>query len=151
MKTENRVELEGSVHGVPWTSYGRGQQGRVNFWLAVSRALAGDGFDVFHCGIEPKTGDEILRLERELRAGRTVRIAAVARSLVDVEARLEAQMPGVIFIATELGLDGEELRSAHRIGVPRRERPVGKAAAAHDYEDGAAGSAAELELQGVGR
>mgnify|MGYP000494027895 CR=1 FL=1 len=75
----------------------------------------------------------------------------LARSLVDVEARLEAQMPGVIFIATELGLDGEELRSAHRIGVPRRERPVGKAAAAHDYEDGAAGSAAELELQGVGR
>ncbi len=151
MNAENRVELEGSVHGVPWTSYGRGQQGRVNFWLAVSRALAGDGFDVFHCVIEPKTGDEILRLERELRAGRTVRISATARSLVNVEARLEAQMPAVIFIAEAVGLDGEDLRSAHRIGAPRRERPVGKAAAAHDYEDEAAGEAAELELQEAAR
>ena len=152
MNAENRVEFDGSVHGTgAWLTYGRGQQGRVNFWLAVSRECAGDGFDVLHCAVEPKSGPELLRLERELRPGRRVRIAAVARSLVNPEARLDAQPPGVIFIAEECGLDGEELRSAHRIGAPRRERPAGKAAAAHDYEDGAAGAGAELELQEAGR
>lgn len=133
MRPENRVELEGTVHGANWLSYGRGQQGRVNFWLAVSRELAGEGADLFHCGIEPKCGDELLRLERELRDGRSVKIAAIARSLVNAEASLNAQLPSVIFIAEECGLDGGEARSAHRIGLPPRQRSAhGKVAAAHD-------------------
>jgi hypothetical protein len=131
-RTDNRVELEGTVHDVPWLSYGRGQRGRVNFWLQVSRELAGEGVDIFHCAIEPKSGDEVLRLEREVRAGRTVRIVAIARSRVDLELPLDRQAPSVIFVAEECGLDDEPSRSAHSVGLPRRSHPHGKAAAAGD-------------------
>lgn len=134
MKTANRVELEGTVHGRPTRSYGRGQQGRVNFWLAVSRELAGEGFDLLQCAVEPRSGDELLRLERELREGRTVHLMAMARSLVDLDRALQRQEPRVIFLAHECGFDGEELRSAHRVGLPRRHHLHGKAAPAGDVE-----------------
>jgi hypothetical protein len=119
----------------------------------VSRECAGDGFDVLHCAIEPKSGPELLRLERELRPGRRVRISASARSLINVEARLDAQAPAVIFIAEECGLDGDTPRCAHNVGVPRRERPTGKAAAAHDYEPAPAVGQGELieQLEEAGR
>lgn len=135
MNETNRVELEGTVHGDTWTSAGGSdQRGRVNFWLAVSRQLAGDGFELLQCGIEPRSGDELLRLDRELREGRTVHLVAVARSLVDVDLPLRGQEPRVVFIAQECGLDGEEARSAHRVGLPRRHHAHGKAAAAGDLD-----------------
>lgn len=135
MNAANCVHLEGTVHESPWTSYGRGERGRVNFWLAVSRELAGDGFELLRCAIEPKTGEELLRIERELRAGRTVRLVAFARSLVDPELPLLQQEPRVIFVAEECGLDNDTLRSAHRIGLPRRHHERGQMAAAHDVEE----------------
>ena len=150
MHATNRVELEGTVHGAPWLSYGRGQQGRVNFWLAVSRELAGEGFELLLCAVEPKCGEELLRLDRELRDGRAVRIVARARSTVNVDAALQAQVPGVIFIADECGLDGEAPRSAHRVGVARPARAQGKRAAAGDVERSAVPGEGELlHLEGA--
>lgn len=134
MNRANQVELEGTVHGVPWLSYGRGQRGRVNFWLAVSRDLAGEGFDLLQCAVEPRCGQEVLRLDREIRDGRVVRLRAQARSGIDLDLGLEAQKPVVVFVAEECALDQEELRSAHRLGLPRRIHARGKAAAAGDLE-----------------
>ena len=148
MRATNRVELEGTVHGAPWLSYGRGQQGRVNFWLAVSRELAGEGFELLKCAIEPRCGEELLRLDRELRDGRMVHIVARARSQVDVDAALPAQTPGVIFVADECGLDGEAPRSAHRVGLPRPVRAHGKMAAAGDVEPSTAAEGELLRLEG---
>lgn len=151
MHAVNRVELEGTVHGAPWLSYGHGQQGRVNFWLAVSRELAGEGFELLQCAVEPRCGEELLRLDRELRDGRAVRIVARARSIVNLDAGLLSQTPGVIFVADECGLDGEAPRSAHRVGLARPQRAQGKMAAAGDIErpDGA-GDATLLPLEGAG-
>lgn len=131
----NHVELHGTIHGESWTSYGRGERGRVNFWLAVSRELAGQGVDMLRCAIEPRTGEEVLRLERELRDGRSVRLWAHARSQVEPSEPVTASTrPEVVFIAEECGLDGEEARNAHRVGV--KHHAHGKAAAAGDADEG---------------
>lgn len=128
MNPANICTLEGTVHGEPWTSYGRGQQGRVNFWLAVSRELTGERVELLQCGIEPRSGGEVLRLKDEIRDGRTVRLCACAHSLVDSDLPLTAQPPAVVFIAEECSFDGQELRNAHR------RYHHGKAAAAGDVE-----------------
>ena len=129
----NRVELAGTVHGATWTSYNRHQRGRVNFWLAVDRDLAGDGFDLFQCAIEVQSGDELKRLDRELTDGRQLRLAAIARSQVNIDASLNAQKCVVIFLAEGCCMDGaQDLRSAHRIGAAPKHHAHGKAAAAND-------------------
>jgi hypothetical protein len=128
--SENQVHFAGTVHDAAWTSYGRGLQGCVNFWLAISRELAGDGFDLVQCAIEHKTGEEIDRLKMELHAGRTVHVVGSVRSRVRADASLLAQKPEAVFIASEVGLDGEAPRCAHNLGKPRR--VMGKMAAAHD-------------------
>ena len=130
MTIDNLVQLAGSLHDAPWTSYGRAAQGCVNFWLAVSREQAGDGFDLVRCCVEHKTADEIGRLMAELKAGRTVRVSAAVRSQVRSDASLLAQAPAVVFVVSELGLDGQAPRNAHNVGRPPRHH--GKAAAAND-------------------
>ena len=134
MNRANHVELEGTVQGVPWLSYGRGQRGRVNFWLAVSRDLAGEGADLLQCAVEPRCGQEVLRLDREMRDGRRIRLVAQARSGIDLDQALEPQKPVVVFVAEECAFEDEELRSAHRVGLPRRVSVRGKVAAAGDVD-----------------
>jgi hypothetical protein len=85
MNTQNMCHLEGVIQGyghqdVNWTRYNRHQRGQVRFWLGIPRELAGDGLDVVLCAIEPHTVEELLQYQAELRAGRTVQLAAAARS-----------------------------------------------------------------------
>lgn len=131
MNPDNLVTLAGSVYDAPWTSYGRQAQGCVNFWLAVSREEAGAGFDLVQCCVQHKTADEIGRLMAELKAGRTLRVSAAVRSQVRTDAALLAQVPAVVFVVSEIGLDGQAPRNAHNVGRPHRTHH-GKAAAAND-------------------
>lgn len=139
MNSDNHVHLSGTVHvqpitGASWTCWkpGPGARGQVRFWLAVSRDLAGEGYDILLCAIEPKTADEVRRLELEFRGGRTVEIDARARQLAkDVDERHS----NVIFIAETCGFDGAAAVSAHKVGIPhRRHHAHGKMAAAGDVE-----------------
>lgn len=87
------------------------------------------------CAIEPRNGAELLRLERELTAGRTVRLNAIAHSLLPPDVTDE-KSPGVVFIADECGLDNETAHNAHRVGCPpRKHHAHGKMAAAGDVEE----------------
>lgn len=146
MNPENMVHLEGTVqpdvrNGANWTRYRVNGHAQVRFWLAVSRPLMGEGWDVFLCAIEPRNGDELLRLEREITERRTVKLTAVALSLSKQD-HPDEDNPGVIFVAEECGLDGNEPHSAHRVGcAPRKHHATGKMAAAGDV--------AELPLEGV--
>lgn len=145
MTLENAIHLEGTLHGPCWTRWKTKERGQVRFWLAVSREVAGEGFDLFLVAIEPRTGDEIRRLESELTEGRTCSVSAHAKSLVHGDRALMAQegTPGVIFVAEECGLDGAATRNAHQLGaLPRRHAAHGKMAAAGDVES------AELQLEG---
>ncbi len=140
MNPANTVTLEGTIrddvrNGPNWSRYRVNGHAQVRFWLAVSRDLAGEGWDTLLCAIEPRTGDEVLRLQRELTTGRTVKICAIARSLTDPDLPDESH-PGVIFIADECELDGNDARSAHRLGcAARRHHAHGKMAAAGDVEE----------------
>jgi hypothetical protein len=140
MNPANSVQLQGIVQedsrdGMSnWTRYRQNGHAQVRFWLAVSRDTAGDGWDVLLCAIEPRSGEELLRLERELTRGRTVKLCAIARSLQPSDNPHEDN-PGVIFIAEECGLDGKEASSAHRVGcAARKHHAHGKMAAAGDVE-----------------
>ena len=130
MNPANQVRLEGTLAGDCWTRWKARDRGKVMFWLAVSRELAGDGFDRLLCAIEPKSPEEVYRLERELVDGRAVKLEAEAR--MAVEHPTEAA-PGVLFVAECCGIDGQAPRSAHNVGLPpRRIHAHGKAAAAGD-------------------
>ncbi len=139
MNLSNQVSLEGTVQEDPWSGanwarYRQDGHAQIRFWLAVSREIAGEGWDLLLCAIEPRNGDELLRLQRELVIGRTVRIHAIARSLLPKEKPNE-NAPSVIFIAEECGLDSEAAHSAHRVGcAPRKHHAHGKMAAAGDEE-----------------
>lgn len=141
MNPQNHVELVGTVHadhfnGASWTRWKPGGRGQVRFWLAVSRELLGEGYDVLLCAIEPKSSGEIERLERELTAGRTVHLCSQARRISgDRHVPGEESSIGVIFIAETCGLDGVAPISAHKVGIvhPRR-HAHGKMAAANDVE-----------------
>lgn len=129
----NLVHLEGTIHGQNWSRYKRPDRGQVRFWLAVSRDLAGEGYELLLCAIEPKSADEIYRLERELGDGRSIVLNASAHSLIDIDRPPQETSPGVIFIAEEVGLAGGAIRSAHSVGSPpRRHHAHGKMAAAGD-------------------
>lgn len=140
MSSANTVQLEGTIqpdvrNGANWSRYRVNGHAQIRFWLAVSRDLMGEGWDVLLCAIEPRNGDELLRLERELTERRTVRLTAVARSLTPQDNPHE-ESPGVIFVAEECGLDGNEAHSAHRVGCsPRKHHAHGKMAAAGDVEN----------------
>lgn len=140
MNPANVVQLEGTIqedvrNGVTWSRYRVNGHAQIRFWLAVSRELMGEGWDVLLCAIEPRNADELLRLERELTRGRTVKLNAIARSLCKQDNPHEDN-PGVIFIAEECGLDGAAAHSAHRIGcAPRKSHAHGKMAAAGDVEE----------------
>lgn len=136
MNPDNVIHLDGSVQGDCWTRWPVRKPGQVRFWLAVSRDLAGEGNDVFLCAIQPKTAEEVFALEREIRAGRRVRINATAHTVGDAT----EEHPGVIFIADECGFDGGEPKNAHT--VHKRHAAHGKCAAAGDTD------AAELPLGG---
>lgn len=135
MNPANLIDLEGTIvsdprEGACWTRWKAGGRGQARFWLAVSRDLAGEGFDAFLCAIEPKTADEVRRLEHELRVGRTVHLHATARSLMRKDV-YDENSPSVIFVAEECSLDGQAVRNAHRIGYgPRKHHEHGKMAAA---------------------
>lgn len=136
------VSLEGTIFsdrhsGSCWTRWTPGGRGKVFFWLAVSRDLAGDGFDLLLCAVEPKTAPEIRVLEAELRAGRTVHLNAFARQLAKDPTE---QSSSVIFIAETCGLDGAAAVDVHRVGNMRKKCAHGKMAAAGDVEP-------EFELQ----
>lgn len=131
MNLANHCELEGTIHGDCWTRWKSRERGQVRFWLAISRELAGDGFDLVLCAIEPSTADEVYRLERELLNGRTVKLEAQART---THAHAVEESPGVIFVAECAGLDGRAPGDAHRLGVQRRPHAHGKMAAAGDVE-----------------
>ena len=139
MNPDNQVHLSGTVHshhitGPAWTCWKPGAcaRGQVRFWLAVSRDLAGEGFDIFLCAIEPQTAPEVVRLERELKAGRTVQIDARARQL---SKDADERRSHVIFIAETCGFDGQAAVNAHKVGIPhRRHSAHGKMAAAGDVE-----------------
>lgn len=135
MNHVNFVHLEGTLHGPCWTRWKCRGRGQVRFWLAVSRELAGDGYDLVLCAIEPKTGAEVFHLERELRDGRTCALQAHVRSLVDKDRPLQHQEDRsvVIFVAESCGLDGQSEANSHRLGAPQRRRRLqGKMAAAND-------------------
>lgn len=128
MTPDNVILLDGTVHGDAWTRWPVRKPGQVRFWLAVSRELAGEGCDVFLCAIQPKTAEEVFALEREIRAGRHVRIHAEAHTVGDAT----EERPGVIFIAEECGFDGAPPKNAH--AIHKRVRAHGKCAAAGDVE-----------------
>lgn len=141
MDPQNSVSLEGTVQadtlsGSAWTRWKPGGRGQVRFWLAVSRELAGEGYDVLLCAIEPKSPNEIERLERELKAGRTVHISGKARRMQPSgQIRAEEDSMSVIFVAETCGLDGAPPADAHKVGIPhRRHHAHGKMAAAGDVE-----------------
>lgn len=141
MNPQNQVEFVGSVHadpiaGAAWTRWKKGGRGQVRFWLAVSRELMGDGFDVFLCAIEPQTAPEVDRLALQLTAGRTVHLFAQARRVeADLHGMNEENSMTVIFVAETCGFDGAEPFSAHKVGiVHRRHHAHGKMAAAGDTE-----------------
>lgn len=133
MNAANLVHLDGTIHGECWTRW-KARDGQVRFWLEVSRDLAGDGTDLFLVAIAPKSAEEVFRLEREIRNGRSCAIAATARSLVQLDAPLQHQekMPAVIFVAESCGLDGAHERNARQLGAHPRHRLHGKLAAAND-------------------
>lgn len=141
MNPDNVIHLDGTVQGDAWTRWPVKRPGQVRFWLAVSRELAGEGMDVFLCAVAPRSAEELYALEREIRAGRRVRINAEARR---TSGALFEDEPGVIFIAEECGFDGAEARNAHTLH--RRHAAHGKCAAAGDVD----GAAAELPLLGGG-
>jgi len=137
MNPHNRVELVGTVHadvhnGASWTRWKPGGRGQVRFWLAVSRDLLGDGYDLLLCAIEPQTAQEVDRLEREIRAGRTVHLVAQARQPIVSGKMLQEDSTCVIFVAETCGFDGHEPVNAHKVGIHKR--PHGKMAAANDLE-----------------
>ena len=132
MNAANICHLEGTVQSFPlygdnWTRYNRHQRGQVRFWLGVSRELAGDGLDMLLCAIEPRSAEELRHYDGELRGGRTVQLAAVARALHQHETPGEST-PGVIFVAESCGFDGSSARAVHQGWRPAR----GKMAAAGD-------------------
>lgn len=129
MNLDNIVHLVGTIEGACWSRWKSKERGSVRFWLAVSRELAGDGVDRLLCAIEPHSADEVWRLERELTAGRTVRLEAQARQAAP---DVNEAAPGVVFVAECCGLDGADPRSAHNLG--RRAAAHGKLAAAGDVE-----------------
>lgn len=133
MNAANLVHLDGTVHGDCWTRW-KARAGQVRFWLEVSRDLAGDGCDLFLVAIAPESADEVWRLQREIRDGRSCSVAAAAKSLVKLDAPLQHQenQPGVIFVAESCGLDGAQERNAHQVGALHRPRAHGKMAAAND-------------------
>jgi hypothetical protein len=108
----------------------------VRFWLAVSRAQAGDGYDVLLCCVEPKDAGEIDRLERELRAGRSVHLVCQARRIaIGKNPLCEEDTMAIIFVAETCGLDGTPPIDAHKLGShPRRHHAHGKMAAANDVD-----------------
>lgn len=138
----NFVHLEGTLQGNCWTRWKSRERGQVRFWLGVSRHLAGDGLDLLLCAIEPKSAEEVWRLQTELREGRSCSLQASVHSLVDADRPLAHQetAPGVIFVAETCGMDGRAEHSAHRVGIHRR-HAHGKLAAAGDD--------AELPLEGT--
>lgn len=140
MNPDNVIHLDGAVRGDCWTRWPVKKPGQVRFWLAVSRALAGEGNDVFLCAIQPKSAEEVLALQKEIRDGRRVRINGEAHAVGEqIEERA-----GVIFIAEACGLDGAEVRNAHTL----HKRAHGKCAAAGDAD---AAEATELALNLEGR
>jgi hypothetical protein len=140
MNPANIVHLEGTIredrwNGANWSRHRVDGHVQIRFWLGVSRELAGEGFDVLLCAIEPRNGQELLRLERELTVGRQVRLTAVAHSLQPQD-NPDEKTPGVVFIAEECGLDGEATHNAHRVGYAQRKHHArGKMAAAGDVEE----------------
>ncbi len=132
MNAANLVHLDGTVHGDCWTRWKK-HDGQVRFWLEVSRDVA-DGTDIFLVAIAPKSAEEVYRLQREIRNGRSCSLAAAAHSLVHLDAPLthQEERPGVIFVAESCGLDGAQERNAHQVGAVRRHRLTGKMAAAND-------------------
>lgn len=132
MNPENLIQLTGSVQGDTWTRWkpGPGMRGQVRFRLAVSRELAGEGYDLFVCAIEPRSAAELPALERELRAGRQVKLSATARAVAAAPGHEE---PCVIFVAEECGFDGQEARNVH--ALHRRPQVRGKLAAAGDVAE----------------
>lgn len=141
MNSDNVVEFHGTVHadriaGACWTRWKPGARGQVRFWLAVSRELAGEGYDVLLCCVEPKTAKEVDQLEVELRAGRSVHLIAQARRVPQGKnlANEEDAMT-VIFHAESCGLDGAPPMDAHKLGSAHRKHSAhGKMAAAGDVE-----------------
>lgn len=133
MNAANLVHLDGTVHGDCWTRW-KARAGQVRFWLEVSRNLAGDGCDLLLVAIAPRSAEEVYRLQRELRDGRSCSVAAAARSLVQMDRPLQHQenLPGVIFVAESCGLDGAHERNAHQVGAVHRHRLHGKLAAVAD-------------------
>lgn len=130
MNPDNHCRLRGTVVGDCWSRWPVRARGRVYFWLAVSRSLAGDGTNRLLCAIEPNAADEVYRLEREIHDGRSITIDAAACQARD---EVSESMPGVVFVAECCGLDGAPTRSAHNVGIaPRRNHAHGKAAAAGD-------------------
>jgi hypothetical protein len=130
---ENICHLVGVVQAFPrygdnWTRYNRFQRGQVRFWLGVSRELAGDGFDLLLCAIEPKDLAEIRHYETELRSGRTVHLEASAHVIKPIEMPDE-DAPGVIFVAECCGFDGGKALPVHH---KHRVHAHGKMAAAAD-------------------
>lgn len=131
MNADNMCHLQGWVQNYPlygpcWTRYNRHQRGQVRFWLGMTRELAGDGLDVVLCAIEPRTAEELVHYQEELRAGRSVQITATAHSLVDQVPG--ESTPGVIFVAESCGFDGRPVAGVHH--VPKK--ATGKMAAAND-------------------
>lgn len=140
MNPDNCVRLVGTVRedpreGASWTRYRTGGRGQIRFWLAVSRELAGAGFDVLLCALEPERAEEISRYSGELRAGRTVHLEASAKACGEPQENNSS----VIFVAHACGFDGAPSQAVH--APPRRHALHGKSAAAGDREE------AELELQ----
>jgi len=131
MNTDNIVHLDGCVAVVSqqpsWTRYKPGGRGQVRFWLAVSRAIAGMGVDIFLCAIEPRTEQEIRHYEEQLRPARRVTLTAEART-VDVQPNEKS--PGVIFVAEECAFDGAQVQPVH---PHKRHRLTGKMAAAGEH------------------
>lgn len=142
MNTDNVVELHGTVHADPisgsaWTRWKPGGRGQVRFWLAVSRTLAGEGYDVLLCCVEPKEAKEVDRLAIELRAGRSVHLVCQARRIPQGRhPNCEEDTMTIVFVAETCGLDGTPPIDAHKVGFhpPRRKCAHGKMAAAGDVE-----------------
>ncbi len=129
MNGANLVHLEGRVHGDNWTRWTPGKRGQVRFWLAVDRAEAAGGFDLFLCVLELFSVEDMRTYEREVRPERAVTFNATAYT-----DRRDPDGQNVFFVGSEVSFDGGAAMAHVRTGR-KANRLSGKLAAAGERAD----------------